>query len=180
MHADDVSRNDKVPPVRRPGRKRFQAHPHPKPSPKPRRGGRPARGGEAPRKGAPSGHSGGHGAAVEGRLENHGTFGFVVLDPGRGEDVYVKGPTLRLAGTGDRVSVRLSRGGGRREGEIVAVLSRSRSTVVGVLRHAGAGWALAPREGEPLAVERFMNGTAPVEGSVAVARVTRWPTETAP
>lgn len=122
----------------------------------------------------------GSAGALEGRLENHGTFGFVVLDPGQGEDVYVKGPSLRLAGTGDRVRVRLGRGGGRREGDIVAVVSRSRSTAVGVLRRAAAGWVLAPREGEPLAVESFSPGAVAVEGSVAVARVTRWPTETTP
>lgn len=115
---------------------------------------------------------------VEGRLENHGTFGFVVCDPGQGEDIYVKGASLRLASSGDRVRVRLGRGGGRREGEIVAVVTRSRTTMVGVLRRAGGGWVLAPREGEPLAVESFKKEAVAREGSVAVARVTRWPTET--
>lgn len=92
----------------------------------------------------------------------------------------MKGPSLRLAASGDRVRVRLGRGGGRREGEIVAVLERARTTAVGVLRRTGGRWLVSPRDGEPVSVERFERGVEPREGSVAVARVTSWPTESAP
>ncbi|MBI5596089.1 MAG: VacB/RNase II family 3'-5' exoribonuclease [Elusimicrobia bacterium] len=115
------------------------------------------------------------GPGVEGRLEHHGTFGFVVCEPVGDGDVYVKGPSLRLGADGDRVRVRVYPGGARREGEILEVIQRARSTLVGPLRQAGGRWLLTPREGEPLVVERFAKGCRPVDGAVAVARVTQWP-----
>lgn len=115
---------------------------------------------------------------MEGRLEHHKSFGFVVTEPAGDSDVFIKGPSLRLASGGDRVQVRVARGGGRREGEIVAVLTRSRTTMVGPLTRVAGRWLLTPRDGEALAVERFEAGCVPLEGVVAVARVTSWPSAT--
>lgn len=99
----------------------------------------------------------------------------MVTDPAGDSDVFIKGPSLRLAAGGDRVRVRLNPGGQRREGEIVAVLSRARATMVGPLTRVAGRWLLSPRDGEPLVVERFAAGCVPAEGAIAVARVSAWP-----
>lgn len=78
---------------------------------------------------------------------------------------------------GDRVRARVLRGGDRPEGEILAVLQRARSTLVGAFRPGagGAHPALAP-EGNADPVELLdMGGLKPSQGDLCVVKITRWP-----
>jgi len=70
------------------------------------------------------------GGLLEGKVQHHGRFAFLLSEkPGR-EDLMLRGPSLRLAMDGDRVQVRLTPGEkGRAVGEIVRVLERARAGV---------------------------------------------------
>jgi ribonuclease R len=118
---------------------------------------------------------------VEGVVAHHGRFAFLISSDPAYPDLYLSGPTLRLAMDGDRVSARVAgKERGRTRGEIVRVISRARTTAVGVLRRAGKFWAVVP-EGKDadFAVEAsaFAKGLVPEEGLMAVLRIERWPTE---
>src|SRR5688572_13934326 len=76
----------------------------------PGRASRPSQGAPAPRPAQPP-----HGAKpqekfVEGKLQLRGKFGFVLSEQPGLSDVYVAGPSLRLAMEGDRVLVRVTSG----------------------------------------------------------------------
>lgn len=76
---------------------------------------------------------------------------------------------------GDRVSARVLRSGDRPEGEILSVVSRARTTLVGSFV-AGARPALAPEgAGDPVSI-LDLGGLTPAAGDLCVLRVTRWPT----
>lgn len=120
-------------------------------------------------------------ALVEGKLQHKGHFAFLICETPGQADVFVKGPTLRLARDGDRVRVRVfEERGGRRAGEIVSIVSRGRSVEVGLLRRAGKFWALLPEGGDErdaLHVLAFAKGVEPREGLLASLRIDRWPTQ---
>jgi ribonuclease R len=117
---------------------------------------------------------------MDGKIQHKGRFGFVVSELPGSPDVFVKGPTLRLARDGDRVRVSVfEERGGRRSGEIVSVLERGKSVEVGVLLRAGKFWALLPEgaeESEAVHVLGFAKGVEPRQGLVASLRIERWPT----
>jgi ribonuclease R len=117
---------------------------------------------------------------VEGKIQHKGHFGFVVSEQPGAPDIFVKGPSLRLARDGDRVRVRVfEERGGKRAGEIVAIVSRGRTVEVGVLRRAGKFWALLPEgadERDALQVLAFAKGVEPRDGWLASLRIDRWPT----
>ena len=118
---------------------------------------------------------------IEGKIQHHGHFAFLIAEKEGGKDVYLSGPTLKLAMDGDRVAARVvGDRGGKPAGEIVRVIARGRATVVGTLRRAGKVWALIPeggREGDALEVTGPENGASLIEGRVAALRIERWPTE---
>jgi len=118
---------------------------------------------------------------VEGVVQLHGHFGFLISEvPGR-PDVYLRGASLRLAMEGDRVQAKITGSKGeRRFGEIVRVVSRGRTTLVGILRKAGKFWALVPEGADESAgaqVIECAKDVKPVEGHLASLTITRWPTE---
>ena len=118
---------------------------------------------------------------LEGVVELHGHFGFLISElPGK-PDVYLRGPSLRLAMDGDRVQARVVGSRDKRLfGEIVRVVSRARTSAVGVLRKAGKFWALLPEDGDEsgaIHATAFAKGVAPVEGHLAHLKIERWPTE---
>ncbi|HAM36458.1 MAG TPA: ribonuclease R, partial [Elusimicrobia bacterium] len=124
------------------------------------------------------------GGLLEGKVQHHGRFAFLLSEkPGR-EDLMLRGPSLRLAMDGDRVQVRLTPGEkGRAVGEIVRVLERARAGVTGVLRRAREGWLAVPEEGDErdaVRVLAFSAGIAPREGEAVVVRITEWPTLSSP
>jgi ribonuclease R len=114
---------------------------------------------------------------VEGVLQRKPRFGFVLSEtPGR-PDLFVAGPSLNLAMNGDRVRARVTRAGGRPEGEILLVLERAHSTVVGTYQPArGAGRPLLRPEDNGAPVEvTDLNGLAPAADDLCVVKITRWP-----
>jgi ribonuclease R len=118
---------------------------------------------------------------VQGRVQHKGSFAFLLAER-RGEpDVYLGGPSVRLALDGDRVEARVERRGDRLSGEIVRVVSRARTTAVGVLRRVGKFWGLFPvdrPEDQGFEVLGFARGVQPEAGQLASLRIDRWPTET--
>jgi ribonuclease R len=117
---------------------------------------------------------------VDGKIQHKGRFAFVVSELPGSPDVFVKGPTLRLARDGDRVRVKVfEERGGRRSGEIVSVLERGKSVEVGLLLRAGKFWALLPEgaeESEAVHVLGFAKGVEPRQGVLASLRIERRPT----
>lgn len=118
---------------------------------------------------------------VEGVVQHHGHFAFLISEVDGKADVYLRGAALRLAMDGDRVQARVTGAqGGRRTGEVVRVLARARSSVVGVLRRVGKFWAVVPEGGAEEAafqVLAFDKRVKPVEGHLAGLRIDRWPAE---
>ncbi len=118
--------------------------------------------------------------AIEGKVQHHGRFAFLLAERPGQEDLMLRGPSLRLAMDGDRVEARVTPGPeGRPVGEIVRVLERARLTVTGVLRKAGAGWVAVPEEADErdaIEVLGFSPGLAARAGEVVVVKITHWPT----
>ena len=97
-----------------------------------------------------------------------------------GSDVFLRGRGLDLAMDGDRVQAKVRREqNGRFVGEIICVLTRARTSMVGILKHSPRGWAVFPEKGfaPPAQVTGFAPKVKPREGAFAVLQVTRWPTE---
>jgi ribonuclease R len=119
---------------------------------------------------------------AEGVLQHHGNFAFLLAETEGGSDVFLRGKGLDLAMDGDTVQARVRReAGGRLSGEIVKVLKRARTSMVGILKRLPRGWAVCPEKGNapPAQVTGFAAKAAPEEGAFAVLQVTRWPTENA-
>jgi len=118
---------------------------------------------------------------LEGVIQHHGRFAFMLAETEGGSDVFLRGKGLDLAMDGDRVKARVRREtNGRFCGEIVGVVKRARTSIVGILKQFPRGWAVLPEKGEapPAQVINFAPGVTPVAGSFAVLQITRWPTET--
>jgi ribonuclease R len=116
---------------------------------------------------------------LEGVIEHHGRFAFLISETQGGADAFLHGRGLDLAMDGDRVSARVRReADGRYAGEIIKVLKRSKTSMVGLLRKVSQGWALFPEKGDapPAQVIGFKQPIAPKEGDLAVMEITRWPT----
>ncbi len=117
---------------------------------------------------------------IEGAIQHHGTFAFLISEKAGVPDAFLRGRGLDLAMDGDRVLARVRpEKSGRPAGEIVKVLKRARSSMVGVLRRAGGSWALLPEKGNapPAEVTGFARSAAPAEGALAVMEVKRWPAQ---
>jgi len=118
---------------------------------------------------------------IEGKIQHRGHFAFLIAEKESDKDVYLSGPTLKLAMDGDRVAARVTGNrNGKVSGEIVRVITRGRTTMVGALRRAGKFWGLIPEGGsveEALEVTGADKGVELVEGLVAALRIERWPTE---
>lgn len=125
---------------------------------------------------------GGHEALLEGVIQHKGTFAFLLSEKEGAGDAFLRGRSLNLAMDGDRVVARVRpERDGRLAGEIVRVVKRARTSLVGLLRRVGSGWAVFPEKGSapPAQVAGFAAGVEPAEGSFAVLEVKRWPTENA-
>ncbi len=118
---------------------------------------------------------------VTGELTCHPDgFGFVTPDEG-GEDIFI--PPRRLDGAmhGDRVVVRIEarrRGGEKREGSIIRVLSRAHKRVVGrFIKTRGVSFVIPSNERilERIVIPEGKTGGAK-DGEIVEAEITRWPT----
>ncbi len=122
--------------------------------------------------------AGGREAFVEGVIQHHGTFAFLLSETEGGGDVFLRGRGLDLAMDGDRVQARVRpEKSGRLAGEIVRVVKRARTSMVGVLRGVKTSWLLFPEKGSapPAEISGFAPGISPAEGVFAVLEVKRWP-----
>lgn len=117
----------------------------------------------------------------EGVIRHHGRFAFLLAETEDEVDVFLHGRGLALAMDGDRVQARVHReANGRFSGEIVRVLIRAHTTIVGILKQFPRGWAVFPEKGDapPAQVIDFSSQVTPKAGTIAVLKVTNWPTET--
>ncbi|OGR68159.1 MAG: hypothetical protein A2081_02375 [Elusimicrobia bacterium GWC2_61_19] len=124
------------------------------------------------------GASGGHEAIVEGVIQHKGTFAFLLSEKEGVGDVFIRGRGLDLAMDGDRVQARVRpEKSGRLAGEIIAVVKRAHSSMVGILRKVRDTWALFPEKGNapPALVNGFAQKITPIEGAFAVLEVKHWP-----
>ncbi|MDO8949142.1 MAG: ribonuclease R [Actinomycetota bacterium] len=114
-----------------------------------------------------------------GRLSmNRRGFGFVSTPAG---EIYIGRRDSAGAMHGDTVSVRLNsqRSKEGRSGEVVQVVERKLTSIVGVFqRHGGLGIVTPtdPRVGTDVFVD-LKRGLQPKQGNVVVARITRYPTQ---
>ncbi len=125
------------------------------------------------------GASGGQEAVIEGAIQHHGNFAFLLTETPGGSDVFLGGRSLALAMDGDRVQASVRReSSGKLVGSIVRVVKRAHNSLVGVLKHDRKGWAVCPEKGDapPAFVTGFAPGVKPVEEAFAVLEITRWPT----
>ncbi len=114
---------------------------------------------------------------LEGKLQLRGRFGFVLSEDPVVSDVYVDGPSLRLALDGDRVMARVtSRGELRRSGEIIRVLERARTSIVGTYKRLRDNDVVVMDIGGDPVRLLDKKGLSPKEGQIVVVKITRWPT----
>jgi len=122
---------------------------------------------------------------LEGVIQHHGRFGFLISEKEGVQDVFLRGRGLDLAMNGDRVEARVrAEENGRFSGEIVRVVKRARTSLVGILKQFPAGqcaWAVFPEKGDapPAQVTGFADNITPKAGALVVLEITRWPTATA-
>ncbi|HKJ92094.1 MAG TPA: hypothetical protein VJ957_02945, partial [Longimicrobiales bacterium] len=116
---------------------------------------------------------------VVGRLQTiRSGAGFVLPEDDPGPDVFVSSDKLASALDGDRVVVRIERGrrGERREGRVIRVLERARTTVVGVY-HPKVNYGFVAPEDRKMPRDVFVppgqNGGAS-DGDVVVVQVADW------
>lgn len=86
---------------------------------------------------------------LTGTLQGHRRgFAFLRSEQSRDEDIFIRSSKLNGAMHGDRVVVRLNgrRGGRRREGEVITVLQRGTSRLVGTLERKGKQCYVVPDE----------------------------------
>ena len=103
--------------------------------------------------------------------------GFVSIE-GQPKDVFVGPNNLGNAMDGDEVEIRILKSGGRRtEGEVVSVLKRERTHVVGKIRYNTKQPRLIvdnPKLGGEINVEEdFLNGAK--HGDKVILKITHWP-----
>lgn len=115
-----------------------------------------------------------------GRIDvNKRGFGFVYRGEGKG-DIFVPENALKTAMNGDKVQVKLIRenaGTRRAEGEILAILERKNSKVIGVYEQTKAFGFVTP-EDQKLHHDIFIsksNRNYAETGDVVVVEITKWP-----
>lgn len=106
-------------------------------------------------------------------------FGFVKPQEG-GEDVFINPRRLGGAMHGDTVVARIEgyKGGGKREGSIIRVLSRAHQTVVGRFETGGKGFGAVIPSDERVLGEIIISPKDKGEardGKIVLAEITRWP-----
>jgi len=130
------------------------------------------------RKHEQKGATGGREALVEGVIQHKGSFAFLLSEKEGVGDVFIRGRGLDLAMDGDRVQAKVRpEKTGRLAGEIVRVVKRAHTSMVGVLRRVKDTWAVFPEKGSapPALVSGFAMKIIPVEGAFAVLEVRKWP-----
>jgi len=119
---------------------------------------------------------------VDGIIQLKGSIGFVLSERPGVPDVLVKGLSLKLVMDGDRVRVKARpvSGSHQRHGEIIQVLKRARTEVVGRYEtREGKPYLVPESSGSPLRLNPSQKHD-PSEGDLVVAKITEWPTKQKP
>ncbi len=117
---------------------------------------------------------------VVGRLQGHQRgFGFVIPEDQSIDDVFVGPEDLNGAMNNDRVIVRLhkKKKGSRKEGEIIRILERANTTIVGTFENSKHFGFVIPYD-KRLSNDIFIPKeeiTEAKEGQKVVVEITRWP-----
>ncbi|MGI6162079.1 MAG: ribonuclease R [Christensenellales bacterium] len=114
---------------------------------------------------------------MTGRLQvNPRGFGFLLQEGG---DVFIPAPSLNGGMNGDIVAVR-QKGGGDREGEVVSVLSRANSMIIGVFKGDARGGVVVSDDARLNEVEiPAQNVNGAIDGYKVVAAIVRFATANA-
>jgi len=157
--------------VRREGKRFALAKPpQTQPQPQARRAAPESRGGGGRSGGRAASSSGGGGPVREGRLQvNERGFGFV--DVGEEEDLFLPPPEAAKALDGDRVRIRVHRRGGRTEAELLSVVERQRSEVVGTYQLHGHEALVRPHDNTLPGVVRVPPTQLAQDGDVVRVRL---------
>jgi ribonuclease R len=154
--------------LRREGKRFALAKPAQAPAKHPAANGRGGRGGGQPRESR--GGGGGGGQVREGRLQvNERGFGFV--DVGDEEDLFLPPPEAARALDGDRVRVRVHKRGGRTEAELLEVVERQRSELVGTYQLQGSEAVVRPHDNTLPGVVRVPPTQLAQDGDVVRVRL---------
>lgn len=107
--------------------------------------------------------------------------GFVIVDEGQSDDIYVGPEHLNTAMHGDRVKVNVfsKRNGNKIEGEVVEVLERKREEFVGVVE-LGFNYAIVTPDDRRIHIDIFVPGdkiNKAKNGDKVVVKVTEWHSE---
>lgn len=127
--------------------------------------------------------TGNYDGLVIGTLEVHQRgFGFLIPDEEGQKDVFIPASAMRDAMNGDKVAVKVTRedkNDKKREGQIVDVIERSITTVIGVYQDSkNFGFVICddPRISRDVYIpKRDKNGAK--EGDVVVVKITKYPSE---
>ena len=115
-------------------------------------------------------------------------YGFITPEQSTdGEDVFIPAKSTGSAMTGDRVVARIARrsskdGDGRLTGEIVRILHRAHTRVVGALRQEREGWVVQPDGGDflrPIQMEG-VDGREVRHGDKVTVEIRSYPTHSNP
>ena len=118
---------------------------------------------------------------VVGRLQGHPKgFGFLIPDDPAGEDLFIGRESLNGAWHGDRIIARINpplRPGARSEGEVIRILQRANSRIVGTFDIAKHGGYVTPDEKrlpEDIAIPKGATNGAKT-GEKVVVQIVEWP-----
>ncbi len=115
-------------------------------------------------------------------------YGFITPEQADAEEeVFIPAKAIGSAMTGDRVVAKITRRGsreddGRLTGEIVQVLNRAHTTVVGMLRQEANGWRVQPDGGDftrPIEIEN-VDGRKVRHGDKVTVEIRFYPTHSQP
>lgn len=120
---------------------------------------------------------------IVGKLQAHAKgFGFLIPDEEGQKDVFIPSTSINGAMNGDKISVRITRedrSTKKREGEVIRILERNTTKVVGVYEDC-KNFGFAVSEDTKISKDIFIskkdrNGAK--DGDVVMVKITKWPDE---
>ncbi|MDF1562043.1 MAG: ribonuclease R [Deltaproteobacteria bacterium] len=116
---------------------------------------------------------------IEGVVRRHRAgFGFLLVDTGDRDDVYLPPEELEGILDGDRVRITVERRGGRERGRVEEVVARGRERVVGTYHEErGATWVDAEDPALGMLQVRPKDGPPVKPGEIVTARIVSFPKE---
>lgn len=118
---------------------------------------------------------------VQGRIETHKKgFGFLIAETEGESDVFIPSSSMNGAMNNDRVIVQITRedrNGKKKEGEVVEVVERANTTIIGVYEDSRNFGFVVPEDTrlnqDIFVSKKDKNGAN--HGDVVIVKVTKWP-----